>query len=417
METEQVGSTEQEQVGSTEQMYKALNIKAPEVKETPVAPEVKEEQPQTEPSTEGKQAVEAPVTEVAQEPSTEQSTETPPETPVEPTETIFEINDINQRFETSFKDEGEMRLALEGLQRIKGLEEQVAELDAVKQENLLIKENLDPMKYFSSEDEFKASLFKKQYPDKDAAVAYKLLSSDLSQMQPKDLIAYEMMLNTPGVTKAEADEAVVHKYNIEEGEVDPLNTTRMKIDGATAKRNIDAFSSQVTLPEKTDVDSLVAQQKELLEQKKAKLTEAWGGIGKEAERTLNDLAVSGKDADGTDWSFTYSMSKDFPAEVTQSMVDYMAQTGIDLTEDSVRSMSEAMQEKYIYKNIDKIFTAFREDVLAKAEEDRLIKQHNPGTPNTEAPPSTDGKSTVSDQILTEMNKGGFARTNIMNKKQ
>ena len=385
-----------EQIGSTEQLYNSLGLTPPEA-----TPEVVGETPPTE----------APV----EAPPAEAPTETPevpaeaPETPPveEPIETLFEINDINQRFETEFKDESELKLALGNLKRIEELEVTAKEIDALKEENLLLKENLDPMKYFDSEDEFRAALFKKQFPDKDANTAYQLFSADLSSLEHKDLIAYEMVLNTPGITKADADLIVADKYGIEDGEIDPLNATKMKVDAAAAQRNVSALKSQVNLPDKVDIDSLASQQKELLAQKKELLSKGWGDIGKEVEKTLSDLKVSGKDAEGEEWNFTYSMAKDFPEGVTQAMADYMANSGQELTKEAVQQMGSAMQREYVYQNIDKIITSVREDVLAKAEETRLKKQHNPGTPPSEAPPVTDPNSDVNSKILGAMNSTGW----------
>ena len=398
-----------EQVGSQQSLYEALNnlpggekLEVPKVEEAP-----QQETPTVEAPIETPQ-VETPIVENPQEeapPVTPEVVETPPvETP---TETVFEINDINQKFETSFKDESEFKLALDSLKRIEELEASAKELETLKEENIILKENLDPMKYFDSEDEFRAALFKKQFPDKDANTAYQLFSADLNSLEHKDIIAYDMMLNTPGITKADADLIVADKYGIEDGEVDPLGATKMKVDAATAKRSIATLKSQVTLPDKVDVDSLASQQKELLAQKKELLSKGWGDVGKEVERTLSDLKVSGKDTEGEEWNFTYSMAKDFPSDVTQAMADYMASTGTELTKEAVQQMGTAMQKEYFYRNKDKIMTSFREDILAKAEEKRLQKQHNPGTPDPGAPPAVDPKKETNAQISSAIDNTGW----------
>lgn len=411
---------ENEQQGSQQDLYDAINslpvgekVEAPSdggsaAEETPQETP-KEETPQ-ENSGGGEPAKEVPDTPKDEDGEGAQASEAAPQEQTVETEEVFEINDFNQRFEKSFTNESELKLALDGLERIKELEGQVAELEDVKKENLLIKENLDPRKYFESDDEFRAVLFKKQFPDRDAATAFKLMSSDISQMEPKDLIAYEMMLNTPGITKADADAIINQTYNIEDGEIQPTDLARIKVDGANAARNIGALKSQITLPEKTDVDSLVSQQKEMQKQKMDNLMKGWGDVGKEVERTLSDLNVSGKDAEGEEWGFTYSMSKDFPTEVTQSMVDFMAKSGVELTNESVQIMGEAMQKEYFYRNMDKIITAVRDDTIAKFEEKKLREQHNTETPKPNAEPSGDEGADMNSQILSELNKGAARST-------
>lgn len=323
-------------------------------------------------------------------------------------ETIFEVNDFNKLFESEFEDLDSVKTALASAKRIGELETQITELEALKQENLLLKENLDPMKYFASEDDYKIAQFKKQFPDKDASVAYKLFSADLTNVSDREVIAQGLLLDNPdldgGLQGALA--MIDKKYGIEEGEeLDGITKNELKVDARSARATINSLKSQIKLPDKIDVNSLATQQKELLAQRAETLKQGWGGIAKEASRTLPDIVVTDKDADGKEVEvFRYSVGKDFPQETVDGLVDYMVNAGIDINQGAAQSMIDVMQKEYLQKNLSNIVKAVRNDTLAKAEEERLKKQHNPGAPKAETPP-VEPKKGDQDKLLSDLNKG------------
>lgn len=397
--------TVNETVGSLEQMYKGLGMEAPTQETPPAEPQAQE--PQVEPQGEPQAPTEAP----PQAP-TEPTGETPAP---QPTETIFEINDFNQRFSQEFKDETDLKLAFDSLKRVKELEEQVREVESIREENLLLKENLDPMKYFETEDDFKIAQFNKQFPDKNGAVAHQLFKADLSQLSNKDAMAYEMMLDTPGLTKEKAMAVIDRQYGIEDGEMDEVAEAQLAIKGKQALRSINALKNQITIPDKVDVNTLAQQQKDLREQKTKTLTEQWGNIAKEVSKSIPDVEITDKDPDGNETSFKYSITKDVPADVVENMVNYMAQSGVELNEDAVKNMGAVLKKELISQNYEQMIKAAREDAFAKAEEIRMRKQHNPGTPKPGADPSAPKGDDVNQKILSALD-GSFTRSNFLNRK-
>jgi hypothetical protein len=319
--------------------------------------------------------------------------------------TVFEVNDFNQRFSTDFKDEDSIRNVLSSVERVSELEAQLKELDSLKEENLLLKESLDPLKYFDTEDDFKVALFKKQFPDKDASVAHKILTKDLSQMSDRDVIAHSILLDNPDLKGGlqGAIEMVNDKYGIDEdGDLDALTENKIKVDARSARSSINTIKSQIQLPDKIDVNALAAQKKELMEQKQAKLKEGWSAIGKEVVSTLPDLVITDT-IDGKEVPvFKYSMTRDFPQEVMNGLVETMVNNGVDLSKDAASAMIEVAKEKYISQNFSKIAKAIREDALAKAEEERLIKQHNPGTPKPQAEPPANKAKNDQQRLLADL---------------
>lgn len=395
METEEVvqGS------GSYDEMKAQLGI-VDDTPKTPEAPPTDSEQPKVE-------EVETPTEEAPKEEApTEAPSEAPTEEPKE--ETIFEVNDFNKLFESEFEDLDSVKAALASAKRTGELEKQVTELEALKEENLLLKENLDPMKYFASEDDYKIAQFKKQFPDKDASTAYKLFSADLTNVSDREVIAQGLLLDNPDLDGGlqGAMELIDNKYGIEEGEeLDSITKNKLKVDARSARANINSLKSQIQLPDKIDVDTLATQQKELLEQKTEKLKDGWSGIAKEAAKTLPDITVTDKDADGKEVEvFRYSVGKDFPQETVDGLVDYMVSAGIDIDQGAAQSMIDVMQKEYLHKNLPNIVNAARKDALAKAEEERLKKQHNTGAPKAETPPA-EPKKGDQDKLMADLNQG------------
>ena len=386
-------STGEETVGSSNDLYSGLGLEPPEPAGDPTP------EPQPEP-TQAPEPEPTPAPEPEGTPSPEPQPEpgagTPEPTP-EPQKTFIET--INEKFTTDFKEESDLQKIFESANRSVELEAQLKELESLKEENLLLKEKMDPMQYFDSEDHFKANLFQKQFPDKDAATALKLFQTDLGTLGDKDAIAYKMMLETPGLSKEKAFRVIDAEYGIEDGEMDDVAEARLTINGKQAIRDIQALKNSVDLPEKVDVDSLMKQQKDLQLQKKESLLQGWSGVAKEVAQTLPDIDVSGQDTEGNDWSFKYSIAQDFPEEVVNNVIDYMANGGVEPNQDTARSVAETMKGVYLSQNIEKIVKAVHDDVYAKLTEKYMKENHNPGEPNPGATPSEGSGDDINSKIM------------------
>ena len=387
---EQETTNTEKQFGSLEDFEKKLGVQAEEPTNPAETP--KEEVKSEEPVEEKKEDV---AEEPAQEPKAEEKKEgeepkaeepkgeAPKEEPKQE-ETLFDITEINKRFSTEFEDEDSLKAALESSKRIGELEKQVAELEALKEENLTLRENLDPMKYFTSEDSYKIEQFKREFPDKVPDVAYKLFTQDVNQMPDKDMLAYNMMLDDPDLDYATALEVVDRDYGLEEGEeVDKVTAAKMRKDARVARNSVSSMKSQIKLPDKIDVDSLSAQQKELREKKQQQLSQGWKDVAKEVAGTLSDVVI--KDDDGNEM-FRYSVTKDFPADVVDQVADTLSRTGTDISEDAAKTAAKVMRQNYLEQNYEKILKAAIDNERAKAEEDRLKKQHNPGSDKSDPEP-------------------------------
>jgi hypothetical protein len=385
----------------------------------PEKPQEPAEQPKNEPANEPQeqnpenqpQEPEKPAEPAAPEKPSDPAAPTEPEKPAEPEKTIFDINAINKELSTDFKDKDSLLKALnssEGVEELKGVKE---ELEKLKEENLVLKENFDPMKFFASEDDYKAAQFKKQFPDKDPSVAYKLISTDLTKMEDRDVIAHNLLMDNPdleGGLKG-AYEIIDEKYGIEAGEeIDSLTKNKMKVDARSARQNIDTVKSEIKLPEQFDASKLTSQQKELQEQKTAKLKEGWGAVANEISNTLPDIVVTEQDSDGKDVEvFRYSIKNEVSSEEINKIVDTLAQSGVEVGKEAASMIQASMRQKYLDEHISDIISASRKDTLAKAEEDRLKKQHNPGTPAPEAKPPEEPKSDQ-DKLLNDLQTGNGA---------
>lgn len=403
------------QIGTVDDLRAALNLEPKE----PVTQKEQVTEPQGEATTETGGGHEQVDTSPATEPqntdqgSGEQVT-SEPNTTTEPT--IFDIKKFNETYSTEFTDESELKSAFEKLKRTSEIEEQLKELESVRDENLLLKENLDPMKYFSSEEDFKIAQFRKQFPDKDASVAYKAFSTDLSTLDDKQVLVLNELLDNPGVDEAGIIGVLERKYGVEDwDELDSVQKTQMKIDANKARKGIDSLKGQIKLPEKIDVDSLAQQQKELLAERKEKAQRDWSFIAKEVADSYPDLVIKDKDAEGNEVEvFKYGISEDFPKDMVDSAVKYMVDSGVSVTEDAVKQMASVFRKEYIDRNINNIVRSAIKDTEARLEEERLKKQHNPGTPTPQATP-TSKKDDVSAKIADHLNSQGFKRTTFLDK--
>jgi len=416
---EQQTQEAQSNVGSYDDFKASLNTRGgisppqrtPEHQEE--APEPKGDEPQPE------QATEQPQTEEAtQEPQAEERSE--PEAPDagemksegegggdEPTKenAIFEI--LNERLSTEFKDDEELKDAFEQAKRTGELE---AKLKEYEEKLSTLESDLDPMKYFASEDDFKTQMFKKEFPDKDASVAYRLFSTDLSEVSDRDIIAYNLMLDNPnlegGLNGALA--IVDDKFGLEEdSELDSITKNKMMIEANSARSNINTVKSGIKLPEKVDLDSMAQQRRESLETQKTNLSKGWNDIASEAVKSIDDIVITDT-VDGNETeAFRFSLAKDFPKEEVETVVQRMVDSGVEINKENTSAMMQILRERAIAKNIDKITRAAREDALSRSEKDRLEKQHNPSKPASEPQPEPDKSKADQDRLRSDIGKLGF----------
>jgi len=374
----------EKQFGSLQDFESKLGIQSDEPAE-PAAPPTDEGKAEdvVEPKEEPK--AEEPKEEPKDEPA---ATQEPAEEPKEEPQTLFDITEINKRFSTEFEDEDSLKAAIDSSKRVGELEKQLKEFETLKEENLTLRENLDPMKYFTSEDAYKIEQFKREFPDKVPDVAYKLFTQDISGISDKDMLAYSMMLDDPDLDQATALEVVERDYGLEEGEeIDKVTAAKIRKDARVARNEVGQMKSQIKLPDKIDVDSLTAQQKELRDKRRQQLSEGWKNVAKEVANNLDDVVL--KDDEGNEL-FRYSVTKDFPQEVVDQVADTLSQAGADISEDAAKTASQVMRQNYLAQNFDKILKLAIDNERAKAEEERLKKQHNPGSDKTDPAPQNKG---------------------------
>ena len=327
----------------------------------------------------------------------------------------FNIEFFNKQFSTDYKDEGGIKEALEAVKKIESLQKQVDTISTLQEELDFLREEADPKKYFTSDDDFKVQLFKRDFPDKDPAMVARLFSTDLSQANDFDILTWMTMLDNPNLDGGEAGarELVADLYGVDDPSdltgLDTLTKNKLRINASKEKGRLNDMKSGIELPEKKDYSSVIEQRKAEQAEKLDKAKQGWKTVSDAVTKEFPDLVIKDVDKDGNETeAFRYSVGKDLTEEMIAPLVESFAQTGVPINEQSAQALGQAIQKEFIFNNVDKIIRQAVKDAVATKEEEVLDDQHNPGRPNDGERPVPKGADHNA-KILQDFRGGGSTR--------
>ena len=152
-------------------------------------------------------------TQAATETSQDTTTQTSTEQQTTETKPALDLNYINEKLGSQFKDINEFELTFKELY---GKRESLTTLDeklkAIEAKENYLKDSMDVMKYFDSEMDFKISQLKKTHPEWDKTITSKL--NDLDNLSDVDVLRLKVRLGNQRVKSDEiADEFLRLEFN------------------------------------------------------------------------------------------------------------------------------------------------------------------------------------------------------------
>ena len=192
------------------------------------------------------------------------------DTPVLSAPTFDLVSEVNRSFNTSFGDVEALKSVLSNNappEENNAFKTQFSDLEA--KHNKLIEEFKklnDPLSLFGDEFEVKKNVLIKNNPTINKEVAGKVLSIDVQNDNPLDIIALNMMLTSKVFKSGEDAKALFLKQNGIDVDFTPDDldvTQRLSIDLAAEKaaQNIEAIRGSVTVPQSVNIEQILADAK------------------------------------------------------------------------------------------------------------------------------------------------------------
>lgn len=370
----------------SEEREKELGLKT-----EPPGQETQTEAP-TEQPTEQAAATEQPVEEpqsqetAPQEPEGEQPSEQPADTPT------FDVESFNKFFETDYQSEDDIKGIFEKASKVSDYDEKVQKLTeyetSLKDKESMIaelKESIDPMSYFPSEEAFKASMLKIQFPDKDPVIIEKMIKTDLSKSDNFQVLIDEKLMENPGLEgdRTRAANLLKKQYGIDPDdnpeEWDSVTKDQLMVDANAAKKRFSELTDKIELPAVLTPEEKKAEKEKAM----AELKESW-------KEPINRIAQYEKEAIKDDKGETileFDVPKDFKDTISQ-YAEAMALNGeFPVNEDTLNFMESDIRKNMVYQNLPKILEVYRNKLESSWQEQKDKEEGNTEPPNTQTAPS------------------------------
>jgi hypothetical protein len=345
-------------------------------------------------------------------PPAEPTVATPEPPQATPQETLnYEF--FNKTFKTDFKTEDDLRKVIELSSKAKTLEDRVKDYDELQQKLEAYKESQDILKYFKSEDDYRAQQYLKNNPDKDATVAARLFTSDVSKLSDLDILTqFELLDGTLG-DEAKMRSDIAEKYAIDL-EADPkewsaLAKSQLRRDANKARAEIKAMKEGIALPERVDVESKRKQAQEDANARAEQLQKGWSTEVPKLLADLKSVEVIDYDKDNKAESiFTYAVADEDKKQMGEDIMGYLISSGKEINDNNIKEAAGTIRGWYVLNNLPKMFKAFKSELAAVIDEQKDKETHNPNPVKTDIKPPDDAETKRrQDETAYALGQSGF----------
>lgn len=245
-----------------------------------------------------------------------------------------------------------------------------------------LKDFADPLKFFNSEDEYKASLLRKQRPDLDAQALTQVITKDFKTLSPLDTIRLQMKLTDSDVypTDSVINETIAEKYGIDLetdfADLDSLTQSKIKKDVKAAQKEFESLKAEVKIPESVNVDEFLSKKRVDTTESIEKATQAWTPLVNQIPQQLDKYTIT---EDGKT-VFEYAIGDDFRKSATENIGDtiqYLVSQGMEPNAENLQKTVENLKEYFYSQNKVKIMKAYATEQVTQAVIDLKKEYNNP----------------------------------------
>jgi hypothetical protein len=314
-------------------------------------------------------------------------TPTTPETP--PVE--FNLESFNKHFGKEYKKPEEIKSLFDLPTKITEVESKLTEFEKTKQELADYKKRyeevgkyIDPKSFFANEKLYQTNLMLKKYPDKDVALMTRISSLDIDKADNFDLLVLNEMLKNPSIEGGEAgaQEMLASKYGVDltqdRKEWERLARNQIGTDGNQVRSEFKAFQKvDPELPidvEKVKSD-LLARENAKIETKKSE----WKPLMDKALSDFKELPIFDQDEKGDlkeIYKYQVEYSEEDKKSIAEDMINYLAYTGQDVNEKSIKNSLDLIKGRYLLSQLPKIMKSYGLQIATQKDEEWHQKVNN-----------------------------------------
>ena len=313
-------------------------------------------------------------------------------------DTFFDT--FNKRYNTEYKTDDEIKSHLEAAKKLPEFETKVKEYEPLaksveqyKKEIDELKKAEDPLKYFASPESYIAEQLRIRYKDKDPQLLHKIATTDVNELNDFDVLVYQSKLDSPKIREEAIKAVLCDRYGIDKEllsrpeEWDELAKTKIALDSASARRNINQLKEGIEMPKVVSREERERLATEALAQK----TQAVAPIRAEFSK-FDKIKVGG---------IEYTVPEDYKSKLGDMFDAYFLKAGNDVTDENLTTVLELRDSMFLWEHRDEIAQAVAKEAQRKVRAEMEAKLGNTQLPNT---------ATASDASVSKA-MGGHAGVN------
>jgi len=283
--------------------------------------------------------------------------------------------------------------------------QEMTEKEKLLEEKLtLLKDFADPLKLFNSEDEYKASLLRKQKPELDPYALQQVMTKDLNSLQPLDVLRLQKKLNDSDVypDQSTIDAIMAEHYGYEVGtefeDLDQITQSKIRKDAKEARKEFDTLKAEVKIPEVIDIDSFLQQKQTQTKESIEKLSQEWTPLVKKIPEAMDKIVIT---EDGKP-IFEYNIEEDFKKSILENIgatKDWLISQNIAPTKENLELQIQNLKDYYanLPENKVKMFKAYAAQEVTKREIELKKEISNPTTGNRSQAPQNNTPEQIKKQ--------------------
>ena len=242
----------------------------------------------------------------------------------------------------------------------------------------------DVMKYFSSPDAYIAEQIRMQRSDLDPGVVMRLLRNDKEKLADLDLLAYDMLVQSPRTIGGleGARKTIAKKYEVDldtpEGEWDMVSRNMMMMDARNAEQRIAQMKSDIKLPVVKSPEAVEAERTEAVQ----KIKSQWAPYVNDIT-SFDKLVVPGDDG-------ATMLEMEIPKAFRDTLPEYVngviEQTGLEPNPENLKEIVDYRNRTFIYDYLPKILEVYGNNIRSEIEKKYAALLNNTTPPNTTVAP-------------------------------
>lgn len=272
----------------------------------------------------------------------------------------FDFNTFNDRFETSFENEGSLK---EALGRANEYDSVISERDRYKQEsesalnkyNSVVK-SFDPEVVGDKDTRALIELQKKT--GKDIGLISQIRSADIKSIDPLDAIvlADKLSKDISGISDSDIKEGVLKSLGMSDADLSDLTgAEKYAIQERAHSAKEKLAELQGYEPKELDIEAQWKNSQAQSEALTKELTEGLTPISQEISKEYNGFSFSSEDVSEEHKAYEYKIDGKLKEAYTEKALQYAISAGLDPKNEQARvEMSEYVKANFYYENMEKI---------------------------------------------------------------